>query len=408
MTPPKFHPDNRGTARKPNYRVVYYVKGKRYREATGARTIAEYNAYVAQLSRRFTLGTWAPPRERDSDGLTFAAWAPQAIAKRVALGVKTAESDEESIVRNHLLPEFGDECLVDLVPFQRVEQGFANIRTKVRAGSTVRNIHVVWHAIMRLAAKAGHIAQPPAPLTVKDGELPPVVSTRPEGWRADAKFTREEIAALLNCEAVELQSRVMYIAYFLTASRFAEVVTLRWRDWNRDIGPLTMLTLKAVKTRRHRGQLYRRVPVPTVLAAWLSWWHREGFELVTMRKPQPDDLIFPTQSAARRRRGELECAYNEVYGRWSRRHLPAAGLRHRRLHDSRGSYISIVRSSGAQKDIVRAITHRAVDDKVLDEGYTVWEWQAVCAAVSGVDWRLPGPPDSKAVVVPIRSRKARQ
>lgn len=404
MQPPKFRIENRGTKRKPNYYVRYVVNRKRYREKTGASTLTEYEAYVQQLARRFLLGTWTPPDGDRSSGLTFAAWAPVAIAKRVAMGVKTAATDEAAIVRIHLVPEFGGEQLEDLCSFQRVTQGFEHIRAKVRAGSTVRNIHVVFAAVMRLAAKAGKIHQPPPLLSVKDGELPPVVSVRPEGWREDAKFTREEIAALVSCDEVELQSRVMYVCYFLTGSRFGEVITLKWRNWNRDRKPLGGLTLRAVKGRRDRGPTYRLVPVHPDLAAWLSWWHRVGFEMVHHRVPQLDDLIFPTQSRARQRRGEFECAYNEVYGRWTRRHLPSAGLRHRRLHDSRGTFISIIRSAGAQGDVVRAITHRAVTDKVLDEGYTVWEWEAVCKAVSAVDWRIPGPPSSKAKVVTLRRK----
>jgi integrase len=414
MQPPKFHLQNRGTKRRPNYCVRYSVGGTEYREPTGARTRLEYDAYVQHLARRFLLGTWTPPERDARHGLTFELWAPQAIAKRVARGIKTAATDEAAIVRNHLIPEFGASLLHELTSLQRVVEGFDRIREKVRAGSTVRNIHVVFAAVMRLAAKDGKISAPPPLLTVKDGELPPVVCMKPEGWRADAKFTREEIASLIGCDEVELQYRVMYVVYFLTGSRFAEVITAKWRAWDRDRSPLGSLMLRAVKTPRDKGQMYRLVPVHPTLRAWLTWWHREGFELVHGRAPMPDDLMFPTCSRARQKRAdadgvsriEILCAYNEVYGAWTRRHLPAAKLRHRRLHDARGTFISIIRSAGGSGDIVRLITHRAVTDKVLDEGYTVFDWEVVCGAVSAVDWRLPGPPSSSAVVVDIsRSRR---
>lgn len=412
MQPPKFRAENRGTRRKPNYRAVYWVDGTRYREPTGARTLADYEAYVQGLARKFLLGTWTPPGERGEDGLTFEKWVPQAMAKRVANGVKTGDSDEESIARLHLVPEFGPLLLTE-ISFVRTVEGFARIRERVRSGSTVGNIHVVFAAYMRLAAKAGHIANAPRLLSVRDGELPPVVCMKPEGWRQESKFAREEIAALLNCDEVELQYRVMYVAWFLTGSRFIEIVPLRWRNWDRDRMPLGSLTIKAVKTKRSKGQLYRLVPTHPTLAAWLTWWHREGYELVHGRRPEPDALIFPSCSLRRRNaarraglEGDVMCSHGEVYKRWQRHHLPAANLRHRRLHDARGTFISITRSSvtEAQDALIRSITHKGVTDKVLDEGYTVWQWTRVCEVLSSVDWRLPGPPSSNAVVVPLRAR----
>jgi integrase len=405
MKAPKFHRENRsGDKRRANYRVRYWVEGVEYKEAAG-RTIADYKAKVQDLERKFRRDEWKPPVKGEAgEGLTFAQWAPQAIAKRVAKGVKTADKDERGIVNNHLIPEFGSELLTDCAVFTRVIEGFARIRERVRAGATVRNIHVVFAAVMRLAAKEGLIATAPPLLTVQDDELPPVVCMKPEGWRAKAKFSREEIAQLVSCEEVELQFRILYVVYFLVGARYSEVIQVRWRDWDRDRVPLGSLILRAAKTPRHQGPMYRLVPVHAALHAWLTWWHREGFELVHCRAPQADDLMFPTSSPARLKRGLEACGYNEVYGRWARRHLPAAGLRHRRLHDARGTFISIIRSAGATGEVVRLITHRAVTDKVLDEGYTVFEWELVCGAVSRVDWRLPGPPSSRAQVVNISAR----
>jgi integrase len=243
---------------------------------------------------------------------------------------------------------------------------------------------------------------------VLDGELPPILEKRPEGWRELAKFTREEIASLIGCAEVELQYRVMYAVYFLTGSRFAEVTTIRVRSLDLDVTPLAALTIRAVKQRRDKGVMYRVVPVHAQLRAWLTWWLREGFELVHCRKPTPDDYLFPTCSLRRKNRGETICSHGEVYKRWARHHLPAVQLRHRRLHDARRTFISIARSSRVDKSLVRAITHRATADTVLD-AYTTFEWEATCQELSKVDFRLPGPPSAEAQVVSIAGyvRRAR-
>lgn len=409
-TLPTISPDNRGTETRPNYYARYRYRGKEHREPTGAHTLKEFAAARRRIEDLIRSGRWLPwsERKQGTGADVFATFAERVIAKRIAMGVKTAKKDEAGIVRNHLIPEFGSERLSDVATnFERRVAGFARISAKGIGGATVRNIHLVFRTIMRFAVKQGFIIAEPPPLLVRDGELPAAIETRPEGWRETALFTVGEIAQLLAAEHIEPQYRVMYCVYFLTGSRFSEVTSIRVVDYMRNRKPLGQLTIRSGKIGRARGVRYRTPPVHPSLAAWLDWWLAEGFEFTHMRVPQHDDLMFPTLSIVRQNRGEVACSHGEVYKRWQRHHLPGCGLRHRRLHDARRTLLSLVRSSEAPADVARAITHTVIADKVLD-AYTTFEWQALCKAVMSVDWHLPGPPslnDSKHEVIDLNARR---
>lgn len=400
VEPPNITHENRGVpGGKANYYARYRWLGRPWREPTGARTLAEFAIAKKRLEQLFRTGQWTPPLERQygTDADVFGVYAVRVVDKRIARGI---DRSELGLLKNHLLPEFGAERLADLT-FKRIELGFARIAAKPTiGGATVRNIYVVFRAIMRAAAKDELILAEPPPLSIRDGELPAIIERRHEGWRDEALFSIEEVAQLLAAEHIEAQYRVMYVVYFLTGSRFSEVTRLRMRDYLRTKKPLGQLTIRAAKSGRTKGARYRMPPVHPALAAWLDWWLDEGYEFTHLRAPQSGDFMFPTISVRRarkaaarelRRQHEVQCSHGEVYKRWARHHLPGCQLRHRRLHDSRRTTLSLLRSSGAPPDVARAITHTVVADKVLD-AYTTFQWETLCRAMLTVEWRLPGPP----------------
>ena len=262
---------------------------------------------------------------------------------------------------------------------------------------------------MKLAAKKGKIAVPPPPLSIADGELPPIEDAQGPEWRDLAVFVVEELASLLECEDIEPASRVFYATAFCTGTRFSELIKVRVRDYDQHRKPLGCLVVPAAKVARHRrkGRPFRRIPVHPDLRAWLSWWLREHYEVVHGHKPRPDDLLFPTLSDFRRKRGFEHASHSEVYHRWERWHLPAAELRHRRLHDGRRTFISLTRAAAeGSDDLLRKLTHKASFDRVLDD-YTSYQWRELCGAVSQVEWQLPNPPGAEAVVIALPRGKQR-
>jgi len=60
--------------------------------------------------------------------------------------------------------------------------------------------------------------------------------------------------------------------------------------------------------------------------------------------------------------------------------LERIGLRQRRQHDARRTFISLARGGGARKDMLKWVTHGPGDD-VMDD-YTTPPWEALCEAVA--------------------------
>lgn len=381
---------NAGAGRKPNWWVRYWVKGQEVREpGKGSRRATV--AYEAELRRQIKAGTWTHPRARKGHGGRFDQYARTVLARRIARGVATSAKDERGHVDNHLIPVFGALEIRDLT-FKRIKDGFEqHINAKGLAGRTVRNIHSTLRAILIEAAEDELIAFPPPPLSTKRDHLPPPVDKR-EGWREDARFEPGEVCKLATCEQIPSARLVMYLTYLLTGSRFSEIVDLRVRHYCRERAPLHSLSVHAAKVGRHRGLGRRRreVPVHPELAAWLDWWLDREYEVMHGRRPGPDDLLFPTLSARRRGRGLLTCSHGEIFKQWQRHDLPAAGLRHRKLHDARRTLLSALRNAGVADDLRRRITHYSVEDRVL-AAYTVWEWGVLCEAIKRVRWNVPPP-----------------
>jgi integrase len=282
---------------------------------------------------------------------------------------------------------FGDTPLRELT-FKVIKEAFARMPAEL-AGRTVRNVHSTLRSILIEAAEDGLIDTAPTPLSARRDHLPPPVDKDP-AWRDSARFDRAEIARLIGCDSILSLRRVLYATYFLTGSRFAELLPLRVSDYA-PLEPWPGLTIAASKVGRHAGRRMRHLPVFPELRAWLDWWLAGEYAFLYGREPQPDDLLFPTLSVIRRNRGEAMCSHNEIYKQWQRNDLPAAGLAHRRLHDARRTFISVLRSEGVPDKSIRAVTHASTGDRILD-AYTTWEWAGLCAELGRVTWGLPSPP----------------
>ncbi len=389
---------------KPNWWVRYWVRGEEIREP-GKGGLKASAAYRADLLRQVKAGTWLHPNMRGGGKSRFDSWARTVIARRVAAGVKTADTDERGHVENWLIPIFGKYDMRELT-FKPIRTGFAeHINNQGLAGRSIRNIHSTLRRILITAAREGLIDAAPPPLAVKEDDIPPAEDKDP-GWRDDAKFEPEEIQKLVGLQSIVSLRRLMYMTYFLTGARFGEILTLEVRHYNRARKPLRCLSVRASKLGRHRGdgRRWRDVPVHPELQAWLDWWLASEYEELYGKVPEPGDLLFPNVSVRRRNKGLATCSHNEIYKKWARHDLPAAGLRHRRLHDARRTLLSALKNAGVDNDLRRKITHASVEDRVLD-GYTSIEWKTLCEAMCQIEWNLPPPVQKPArgqKVIPIR------
>jgi integrase len=380
--------------RKPNWWIKYYVDGKEVCEA-GKGTYKASKAWEVELKRQIKAGTWVHPSKRNPEKTGFANYAHTVLARRIARGVATAKKDERGHIENHLIPMFEGLRIDEVADFKLIKERFAKFFDGDHAGRTVRNIHATLRAILIEAAEDGLIPTAPTPLSVKRDHIPAPRDKDPE-WRKTAHFEPHEVAQLVACADVLTMRRVIYATYFMTGSRAMEVLPLRVSSYIH-MEPWPALAVRALKLGRHSEERTRYVPVFPELAAWIDWWLAHEYEVLAGHKPRPSDPLFPTVSVRRRNRGEQFCSHNEIYKQWQRHDLPAAQLRHRRLHDARRTYISALRSRQVGDTIIRAVTHSTTGDGILD-AYTDWQWAKLCEALEPVAWGLPKPPPVAEVI----------
>lgn len=113
------------------------------------------------------------------------------------------------------------------------------------------------------------------------------------------------------------------------------------------------------------------------------------------REPQPEDLVVPTPRPTNRgpRVPWGSMRSNGYIWKRLKKDLLLLGMRHRRAHDLRRTMISMSRGDGAMKDILRRATHKP--SKEVIEGYTTFEWSALCREVSKLQFN----PNSRYTLV---------
>lgn len=330
----------------------------------------------------------------DVGPLTVRAWAARWIDERRALDLDW--NNDRGRLELHVLPVIGDVRIAD-VRTRHIVDLFRRIRTtpteatgEPLAQRTVYNVYSVVAAMFRDAKLAERIEQSPCCLDAR--QLGPLVDKDPE-WRSGAVFTRDEVRAILVDERIPFDRRVVYALEFLAGVRHGEGAGLRWRHYELHHAPLgKLLVALSYSTRKHREKAtktnaVRHVPVHPVLAAMLAEWKLGGWAEMTGRSPEPDDLIVPLPpDVADRRRtrdGEPFRGHDWSGKRW-REDLELLGLRHRRGHDARATFITLAIEDGADPLIIESrVTHTkqrrsAFDDYVRSKPH----WEATCREVA--------------------------
>lgn len=297
---------------------------------------------------------------------------------------------DELHLRLHVLPVIGSLALRRLEPRHLLELVDA-WRQAGAAARTIRNRYATIHAMCRDAAVRGLIPQSPAILS-RPAHLPAIEDVDPE-WRSTAVLSRDEIGRLLGASG-PADSAVVWHLLGLAGLRHGELAALRWRHYDAAREPLGAL-LVARSNRRGRtktGQT-RQVPVLPSLAAVLATWRLTGWERLVGRAPEPDDLLLPLPPTRRHPEPRMRTKGHTL--RRLHRALAALGLRERRAHDLRRTWISLCLSDGADRETLRWASHGRPGD-VLG-AYTEMEWGTLCAEVGKL--RVAA---ASAQVVPLR------
>ena len=239
------------------------------------------------------------------------------------------------------------------------------------APRTIRNIYGALHSMFHNATAEELIAATPCVLA--RGVLPKIADKDPD-WRHTAIFTRDEIPRILADERILPDRRVHYAFMALAGLRHGEAAKLKWWQIDGRREPLGAILLGKTKS-----GVPRAMPVHPTLATILGEWLLVGWEAVYGRKPTADDLVVPTRLGTMRGAPDSQHSHLEDLAR--------IGLRPRRQHDYRRTFISLAREDGARSDLLESITH-GPRGRIIDV-YTTWPWPALCAEVAKLSVELP-------------------
>lgn len=370
------------------YAKVKSVDGKWQQLATGF-SVGEEDA-----ARKFLEGWQRKIDAARSSGaaagpLTVAGYSKRWLEQRRKL-VADAKNDEQRL-RMHVLPKIGEMHLTAVRPQHLVEL-FREIREQGKiAPRTIYNVYSVVSAMFRDARIADLIEQTPCILT--SHQLGPLSDKDPTR-RGDAVFTRGEVERLIGDSRIASDRKVVYGLGALAGLRHGETAGLRWHHYDSAKEPLGQLTIATSYDHgKTKTGVVRRVPVHPVLAALLAEWRLSGWAAVFGRQPGPDDLIVPLppdppkkQARPNPRAGGMRSA-KDTGKRWDT-DLATLGLRHRRGHDLRATFITLCEDAGADPHVLARLTHTARGRSAY-AGYSRTQWETLCREVAKLEITRP-------------------
>jgi integrase len=365
--------------------VVYTdARGKRQFVSSKSSDRAFAEKLLASLERDVAAMKAAGVKE--SGPLLLGQFAETWLARRRKKQIASADGEADRLA--HVTPRLGKMPLAevkrtDVVALVTYLQNEAmtnpgNRRPVVRLSArTVRHVYFVLKQMLDDAVIDGLILANPCTLKAKRGELPRKRDKNP-AWRATAVYTRGEAEQLLSDTRIPEYRRVLFAIQVLGGLRINEVTPRRWEDYDdasEPLGRLRVVSSYVLKGRREKAGTktgnVREVPVHPTLAKVLAAWKIGGWERHQGRAPKPGDLIVPAPS------GGILNSNSSLLRLGEDQTL--LGLRKRRQHDARRTFISLARAGGASKDLLRWVTHGPEGD-VIDD-YTTPPWHALCEQV---------------------------
>ena len=315
--------------------------------------------------------------------LTVREYAKVWLKRREGRPIAAQEAQQLAL---HIYPLIGDMAIAevrprhirDMVNALKQKRGVGRkAKGEKLAPRTVRHLYALVRRLLKSAVIDEHIAA--SPVMVEKGTLPKNVDKDP-AWRATAIFTREELVALISDARVAQHRRVFYALEGLAGMRHGEVAGLRWCDYDEACRPLGKLVVcRSYEREGTKTQVTREVPVHPTLAIVLERWKKLGWRAKYKRAPKDADLIVPTQAFEPRRAADtLKKLQTD---------LVELGMRARRGHDLRRTFITLAQVDGARREVLKPLTHPGDSDIV--GLYTSFPWPTVCEEVAKLRVYLP-------------------
>jgi integrase len=340
--------------------------GKWSCEATPFRPGQEVEArrYLKRLEARIAAARDVTDAAELTPGtpITVARYAQKWLKDREPLR-HASHKDEVCRIVKHMLPRLGHMELTEVRP-RHIREFVLGLRQGDLAPRTIYHVYQSMALLFRTAVVEELIDA--SPCVVARGVLPKKVDKDP-AWRATAIYTREEVERLISDSRIPEDRRVLYALKGVAGLRHGEAAGLRWSQYDEKAEPLGALNLAKTKT-----GVPRRVPVHPTLARVLAEWKLAGWERTYGRMPTPDDFITPTRNMTERTAQETPKQLHED--------LDLLGLRRRRGHDLRRTFITLAQVDGARRDLLETVTHGPRGDIVSI--YTTFPWPALCEEVA--------------------------
>jgi integrase len=388
-----------------------------FTDATGKRkSISSESDDRETAARLLALAERAEKAKREAgltEGpLTVERYAEKWLTDRARRGVGSVEEDRARLA--HALPRIGRMMLKDVrhrhmrdlvhwlrtdartkSNFKRPSKDFA---PRPLAPRTVRHIYGTLRVMFSDAVVDELITVSPCTLKQRRGELP--LNVDRSGWRDTAIFTRAEVEQIISDGRIPEWRRVLWGVIFLAGLRINEFTPRRWRDYDPTSEPLGQLRIHSnynVKRNTEKPSTKsgwtRNVPVHPTLEKMLREWRLHGWAELMGRHPQPGDLIVPSPYLRRKHKTQIINSHSSLA--WFHKDLETIGLRARRQHDARRTFISLGIAGGGRKDILRWISHGPTGE-ILDV-YTTLPWATLCSEILHLKVERPS-----GQVVPIQ------
>lgn len=352
------------------------ANGRRIDQSTGLKVDQEALARRVLATMVAEIKTQRRQKGDAPETTTLEKYAELWSGRREKAG-HTDAKHELSMLKSHALRLFGSLALED-VTVEHVREVLASMRALDLAPRTCSNQYGMLHRLFLDAIEEKLVSTSPCALGRR--ELPRRRDADPS-WRSTAKLTRAEAQLLISHSDIPVRRRALWGLLLLSGVRIGEASALRWRAFDYERKPLSCMhvwfnfspELKREKTTK--SGVAREIPVHPTLAKLLAQW-KLIYLNETGRKPEGEALVFPSATGLNLRRN--------VTLRELKKDFDALGMRHRRQHDLRRTFVSLSIGDGAVKSVLHWISHGGdVDGSGSDmiDVYTSLDWSALCQAV---------------------------
>lgn len=213
------------------------------------------------------------------------------------------------------------------------------------------------------------------PCVVSTDTMPARVDKDPT-WRAQAFYHLHEVGQLISDERVAMADRVLYAIKCIGGVRHGEAVGLTWSDYDLHSSPLRTLVASVQYTRKNRTKTkaVKIFPVHPALAAILDAYR------ATLPDAKDTDFIVPRVRGSALKTGPAQ-AQLDAYQK-------ALGLRRRKGHDMRATFITALEEAGVPSDVTDKMTHPTA--RANYGGYVRGKhWRPKCEAILKLSLDVP-------------------